>query len=25
VPERGVAIRLPDGARLTAKGFDQLD
>jgi thiamine-monophosphate kinase len=25
VPEKGVAIRLPDGARLTAKGFDQLD
>jgi thiamine-monophosphate kinase len=25
VPEKGVVIRLPDGAQLTAKGFDQLD
>jgi thiamine-monophosphate kinase len=25
VPEKGVAIRLPEGAQLTAKGFDQLD
>jgi thiamine-monophosphate kinase len=24
VPAEGVAIRLPDGARLTARGFDQL-